>query len=106
LSTIVGQTWGASFGDYDKDGWLDLFVFNSGQVNSQDNYMYRNNGDGTFSDVTMATGTNAPGPIEDPVFCGVFFDYNGDGFKKMRTLKKVPDHLNYNSINFLPGTIG
>jgi hypothetical protein len=38
--------------DYNKDGWIDLFVTNV----SSNNVMYRNNGDGTFTDVTTEVG--------------------------------------------------
>ncbi len=38
--------------DYDKDGWIDLFVANV----SSKNVMYKNNGDGTFTDVTTKVG--------------------------------------------------
>ena len=43
---------GVAVGDIDNDGDLDLFVTNIGQQNSA---LYRNNGDGTFTDVTRAT---------------------------------------------------
>jgi hypothetical protein len=42
---------GAAWGDYDNDGWPDLFVTTYGT-----NVLFRNNGDGTFTDVTAASG--------------------------------------------------
>ena len=42
---------GVAAGDYDNDGWVDLFVCNYGP-----NTLYRNNGDGTFRDVTATAG--------------------------------------------------
>lgn len=42
-----GEGMGVAVGDYDNDGWDDLFVTNFGP-----NVLYRNNGDGTFTDVT------------------------------------------------------
>ena len=45
----VGYGMGAATGDYDNDGFLDLYVTNFG-----DNVLYHNNGDGTFTDVTRA----------------------------------------------------
>ncbi|MCK6447309.1 MAG: CRTAC1 family protein [Planctomycetes bacterium] len=47
----VGYGMGATIGDYDADGDLDLFVTNVGP-----NVLYRNRGDGTFEDVTSAAG--------------------------------------------------
>ncbi len=46
-----GYGMGVAVGDYDSDGWSDLFVTNYGA-----NALYRNNGDGTFGDVTAETG--------------------------------------------------
>ena len=43
---------GMATGDYDNDGWLDLYVSNFGP-----NRMYHNNRDGTFAEVTQQTGT-------------------------------------------------
>jgi hypothetical protein len=47
--TDGGDSFGASWGDYDNDGDLDLFVANFGNEN---NFLYTNNGDGTFTAVT------------------------------------------------------
>jgi HEAT repeat protein len=43
-----------AWGDYDNDGFLDLVVTSTGS--RRRSYLYRNNGDGTFTDVTWATG--------------------------------------------------
>lgn len=60
----------ASAADYDDDGDLDLYVCNYGR-----NLLYRNNGNGTFTDVTDAAGVASPGwSLAAP-----WFDYNGDG---------------------------
>ena len=45
-----GWSMGAAWGDYDNDGYLDIFISNYGH-----NLLYRNNGDGTFEDVTLKT---------------------------------------------------
>lgn len=42
------QSYGATFGDFDQDGWLDLYIANIGH-----NVLYRNRGNGTFQDVTV-----------------------------------------------------
>ena len=47
---------GAAAGDYDGDGWQDLYVTNYGR-----NILYRNNGNGTFTDTTGKAGVAAPG---------------------------------------------
>ncbi len=60
----------ASAADYDGDGDADLYVCNYGR-----SLLYRNNGDGTFTDVTEAAGVASPGwAVSAP-----WFDYNGDG---------------------------
>ena len=63
---------GAAWADYDLDGYLDLFVVN----NSGPNFLYHNEGNGTFARVTdgpVATDVN------DPAGCA-WADYNGDGY--------------------------
>lgn len=61
---------GASAGDYDGDGWHDLLVTGYGG-----NILYKNNGNGTFSDVTEKAGLATPGWYT----CSVWFDYDKDG---------------------------
>ena len=60
---------GAAAGDYDGDGWQDLYVTNYGR-----NVLYHNNGNGTFTDVTETAGVAAPNWST----CAVWFDYDGD----------------------------
>jgi hypothetical protein len=72
---------GCAFLDYDNDGWMDIYLVNSGQCDFYDppqplrNALYRNNRDGTFTDVTERAGVpgNAYG---QGVAVG---DYDGDG---------------------------
>ena len=70
--------WGNSvaIGDYDNDGWDDLFVTYYGQ-----NVLYRNNGNGTFSDVTAAANLlESPAPPHPRWGAGAtFVDYDLDG---------------------------
>ena len=74
---IKDQTWLSDFGDIDNDGDLDAIVINHG---SGPNLM-RNNGDGTFTEVTAGSGLL---PTLDPTnyygIQGFFKDFNNDGF--------------------------
>ena len=73
---------GCAFLDYDNDGWMDLYFVNSGPCDiftptqPLRNALYRNNRDGTFTDVTEKGGV-AGGGYGMGVAVG---DYNGDGF--------------------------
>ena len=73
---------GCAFFDYDNDGWMDIYLVNSGKCDFYDpnpplrNALYRNNRDGTFADVTEKAGV-AGGFYGQGVAVG---DYNGDGF--------------------------
>ena len=67
----TGNSLGTAWGDYDKDGHIDLHVVNFGQSN----VLYRNNSDGTFTDVTPSTGMNLP--VTDP-FVTFFLDVDND----------------------------
>jgi hypothetical protein len=60
---------GAAAGDYDGDGWQDLYVTNYGR-----NVLFHNNGNGTFADVTATAGVAAPNWST----CAVWFDYDND----------------------------
>jgi hypothetical protein len=71
---------GCAFIDYDNDGWMDLFVLCGtrlgGAPEGATNRLYKNNRDGTFTDVTEQAGLRSVGWA-----CGVCIgDYNNDGF--------------------------
>ncbi|MEO1032535.1 MAG: FG-GAP-like repeat-containing protein [Bacteroidota bacterium] len=71
-------TYGSSWGDYNNDGYLDVFVSNR-DVNFQiPNYLFKNNGDGTFTNVSLAAGIGMGSHLS---FCAAFFDYNNDGWQ-------------------------
>jgi hypothetical protein len=73
---------GCAFLDYDNDGWMDIYLVNSGKCDFYtppqplSNALYRNNRDGTFTDVTKKTGVGGGG-YGQGVAVG---DYDGDGF--------------------------
>lgn len=71
---------GVAFLDYDNDGWLDIFLLSGtrrgGPVAGATNRLYKNNRDGTFTDVTEKAGL-----VRQGWACGVTVgDYNNDGF--------------------------
>ncbi len=67
----------ASWGDFNNDGWLDLFIGNeSAEGSNHISELYQNNGDGTFSDVAQAHDINAIGFIK----AVIWGDINNDGF--------------------------
>jgi enediyne biosynthesis protein E4 len=67
---LVACGMGVATGDYDNDGFTDLYVTNFGS-----NVVYRNNGNGTFTDVTRAAGVNDQRWSSS----AAFVDYDGDG---------------------------
>ncbi len=73
---------GCAFLDYDNDGWMDIYLVNSGKCDFFDpdpplrNALYHNNRDGTFTDVTVKAGAGGGG-YGQGVAVG---DYDGDGF--------------------------
>ena len=76
LSGFNTNNFGVSFGDYDRDGHLDFYLARysmTGNVNdpNQTNALYKNNGDGTFTNVTAAAGV---GNGIQPSFMGVWID--------------------------------
>jgi hypothetical protein len=74
---------GVAFLDYDNDGWLDIFLLSGtrreGPVEGATNRLYKNNRDGTFTDVTAKAGLLRQGWA-----CGVTVgDYNNDSFEDL-----------------------
>jgi hypothetical protein len=73
---------GVAFFDYDNDGWMDIFMVNSGQADFYQpkaplkNALYKNNRDGTFTDVTDKAGV--AGGREFGMGCAIA-DYDNDG---------------------------
>ena len=72
------STFGASWGDYNNDSFLDVFISIRDNPQEIPNFLYRNNGDGTFTNVTEEAGLHLTGFL---TFCAAFFDYDKDGYQ-------------------------
>jgi hypothetical protein len=74
---------GVAFVDYDNDGWMDIYLVNSGAANFYEppkpltNALYHNNRDGTFTDVTVKARVGGGGTFGMGVAVG---DYDNDGY--------------------------
>lgn len=102
------QTWSSAIGDYDNDGYMDIFV---GASNFTDgaHKMMQNNGDGTFSNVTVGTGF---GTFTGTSIEHITHDFNNDGYLDVFTASNRIFHNNgdmtfteYN-VGFSVGAIG
>jgi hypothetical protein len=129
ISIVNAENYGASWGDYDKDGFLDLYVckyrgFGDPANLNHVNNLYHNNGDGTFSDVSFSSGTsNGITPSYQSIwldydhdtwpdllvvndrwgFPNALFRNNGDGtFSDIASSSGIAENQN----NFMTGTIG
>ncbi len=69
----LDYNFGVAVGDYDNDGYEDLFICSAVR-----NVLYRNNGDGTFTDVTAASGIGGK-PANTLSVAAAWFDYDNDG---------------------------
>ena len=76
VANPVGRAMGVTVGDFDNDGWPDIYVAND----QMESYLYHNNHDGTFSNVSLeqnvAYGTNGDTPS---AMGPIFADYDNDG---------------------------
>ncbi len=83
-----GNSEGCAWGDYDNDGYTDLFVSNYGM----DNFLYHNNGDGTF---TLINGAEV---VRDKWSTGCAWgDYNNDGYLDLSVINLVENSLHTNN---------
>ena len=92
---VESMSGGAGLFDFDKDGWLDIYLVNSPTVATAANpagarsALWRNNHDGTFSDVTERAGVGYPGWAMG-VATG---DYDNDGWEDLYITCFGPNHL-------------
>jgi enediyne biosynthesis protein E4 len=90
----------AAFCDYDRDGHLDVFIqtniLDAGtHPNGQRDYLFHNNGDGTFTDVTDRAGITG----EAQGHSAIWWDYDGDGWPDLYVANDfaAPDKLYHNN---------
>jgi len=90
---------GVALFDYDRDGWLDIYITNSLTVETVNNprssrsALYHNNGDGTFTDVTEKSGLAYPGWAMGVTTA----DYDADGWPDVYVTCLGPNHLYHNN---------
>ncbi len=89
MLTDVLVTYGASWGDYNNDGFLDAFLSN--RDTSIPNVLYKNNGNNTFTIANIEAGLI---PLEALSFCSAFFDYNNDGYQDIYIANDKIEHSN------------
>ncbi len=81
----VGYDMGVAVGDYDNDGYEDLYVTGYGG-----NHLYHNNGNGTFTDVTVKSGTGGdPNPPNTWYTSAAWVDLDNDGLLDLVVLRYV-----------------
>ncbi|MDX1479306.1 MAG: VCBS repeat-containing protein, partial [Saprospiraceae bacterium] len=123
LSTAADNSFGVAFGDYDRDGFLDLYVtgyvqyedvgdavsvhyeteepasLNPSSFEPESNLLYHNNGDGTFTELaTLAGVAGLPGRS----LAAAWTDLNGDGWPDLYVANDVSDNALY--LNLGDGT--
>jgi hypothetical protein len=105
---------GIAIGDYDNDGYKDIFV-----AGVHGNHLYHNNGNGTFTDVAAKAGLNRPDTQYGPLWSvgGAWLDANNDGlldlfvtnylawdFEHEPSCEAAPGKLDYCHPKFYKGT--
>lgn len=96
LPVTSHYTYGHSWGDYDRDGDLDLYICNYHYYEAVPNYLFRNNGDGTFTEVAEEAGVDDGYQYS---FQSVWCDLNFDGWQDLFIIndKESPNSLYLNN---------
>ena len=90
----------AAFSDYDRDGWLDVYITtnmldNTAHPSGQRGYLFHNNRNGTFTNVTEAAGIRG----ESQSHSATWWDYDNDGWPDLYVANDygIPDKLYHNN---------
>ena len=120
LGNQAGFRTGASWADYNRDGWLDLYVtgyvkyvsldgqsassqydvdvppsLNPSSFNPERNLLYRNNGDGTFREVALRSGVANP---EGRSLSAAWADFDDDGWPDLYVANDVSDNVLFRNL--------
>ena len=91
-TSSISKSYGASFGDYDNDGYIDLYICNfHSSIIAMENELYHNNGDGTFTEVTTIAGVGN-GFLQS--FQSTWIDIDKDGFLDLHVINDRPNQQN------------
>jgi enediyne biosynthesis protein E4 len=91
----TGYDMGVAIGDYDNDGYEDIFV-----AGVYRNTLYHNNGNGTFTDVTANTRLNKPDPEYGPLWsvAAAWVDVNNDGLLDLIVINYLRWDINHEPV--------
>lgn len=78
--------YGANWADYDRDGWLDVYLSTYNYFNNINNYLLRNNGDGTFTNVAPQAGVSNG---MKATFESVWHDFTEDGWPDLYVINDL-----------------
>ena len=92
LLPVSDPTFGATFGDINNDGWLDLYIINRANAGIHPCYLYLSDGQGGFQNITNSSGVDVMGIGSH--FDAVFFDYNFDGKLDIHVVTDKDDEKN------------
>ncbi|MGK7389344.1 MAG: FG-GAP-like repeat-containing protein [Candidatus Cyclobacteriaceae bacterium M2_1C_046] len=83
-----GSSTGTAWGDYNNDGFSDLFITNT---SGENNFLYQNNGDGSFTKITSGILTTSGGNSLNAAWA----DYNNDGWLDLYVVNSNQDNFLY-----------
>ncbi len=94
INTASLYSFGSSWGDYNNDGYLDMYlsVRDESEPYVYFNTLYQNDGDGTFTDVSVSAGLDTTNGYLS--FCSAFFDYDNDGWQDIYIANDKLDNKN------------